>query len=255
MTRPDRVVLYSAIYGGYDRPKPLPAALDVPAVMITDNDDTARTAAEYGWSPFVVRHGIVTTKGDPAKLAPMLAHKWWKTHPHALLGLSEMIAGYTMRDVGPVDVALWVDGSMILNTAEYGARCLQALGDDDIAFTSHPWRGCAIAEGEYSATLPRYANTPVAQQTAFYARFHPRGWGLLATGAIAWRVNPVTRAFGHVWWDECLNWSHQDQVSLPVLLRLAGERQLVPLGGMSLSWNKNLPWERWWTLAPHSLSP
>lgn len=265
------VVLFSAIYGGYDEPKPLPAGLDAPAIMLTDRPETAHLASAAGWHAFVVPHGIATTKGDPARLAPMLAHKWWKTHPQALneLTIEAAIGADAMAwlvEQGPardddgtlcrgVEVALWVDGSMTITAPDYGARCLAALGSDDVAFTPHPWRTCAIAEGEYSATLARYSNTQVAAQTEFYGRFHPRGWGLIATGAIAWRVNLMTRAFGHAWWEEQLNWSHQDQISLPVLLRLTDEHQFGPMEGVALAWNRNLPWEQWWTLANHAIAP
>jgi len=265
LVRPDKAadlnaIIYSAIYGGYDEPKPFPYGLDVPAVMITDNLRTAHQASVLGWYSFVVPHGIVTTKGNPAKLAPMLAHKWWKTHPGQLRGLSVKAArgGCAMAALAMIEaaeIALWVDGSIAIDGSPYGARCLQALGSDDIAFTRHPWRDCALAEGDYSATLARYADTRVKEQTDFYRGFHPRRWGLIATGAIAWRINPLTRAFGEVWWDEQLNWSHQDQVSLPILLRLADEHQLAPLEGANLAWNMNLPWERWWSLANHAVAP
>lgn len=251
----DGVVIYSAIYGGYDEPKPLPPGLDVPAIMFTDRLETAHRASALGWRSFLVPHGIVTAKGDPARLAPMLAHKWWKTHPQALnsRSIEQAIGGYAMLSLDPVDVALWVDGSMTLARPDYGAACLAALGDDDAAFTRHPWRDCALVEGEYSATLARYSSTRVREQTEFYSRFHPRRWGLIATGAIAWRINDKTETLGRYWWEECLTWSHQDQVSLPVLLRLADENSLAGVPG--LRWSMNLPWEQWWRLGFHSVSP
>lgn len=231
--------VYSAIYGDYDEPKPLPAGRDFAAIMYTDSQDTAWKASELGWVVRIVPHGVATCNGDPAKVAPMLAHKHWKTHPGQVVRLGE--------------IALWVDGSITITRPDYGAACVAALGNDDIALTPHPWRDCAIAEGEYSATLARYASTPVGEQTRFYAGFHPRGWGLFATGAIAWRTTPDVIAFSRHWWHECLNWSHQDQVSLPVLLRMEQE---VGLEGVErLRWNNNLRWEQWWTLSHHAVAP
>ena len=244
-------LVYSAIYGGYDEPKPLPAGLDCPAVMFTDSEDTAAAAGDLGWLPFVVRHGIATRNGNPAKTGPMLAHKYWKTHPVRAL----TAVGYT-EDQCCLRVALWVDGSLAIQTPDYGARCLRALGRDDIALTPHPWRDCAIAEGEYSATLPRYRGTGVDAQTRFYADHvgHPRGWGLFASGAIAWRITGSVEEFGEYWWKECLTWSHQDQVSLPVMLRLMEKGQL-PGVDQKLRWNSNLPWEQWWHLNHHAVAP
>lgn len=242
-------ILYTAIYGGYDDPKPLPAGLDVPAVLFTDSPETAKAAEVAGWMPVVVPHRVATCNGDPAKTGPMLAHKWWKTHP------SRVYSAVVEPDLGFVtpDVALWIDGSITPRVADYGAVCLAALGGHDLALTPHPWRDCAIEEGRYSATLPRYQGTGVDRQTEFYAGFHPPHWGLFASGALAWRVNPVTAAFGELWWRECLNWSHQDQVSLPILLRMADTGQLE-LGGR-LDWNRNLLWEQAWTLANHRVAP
>jgi hypothetical protein len=236
-------VVYTAIYGGYDEPKPLPPDLDCAAVLVTDSDATAALGISRGWRPLIIPHRVATTNGDPAKLAPMLAHKWWKTHPQALATL------------GGLDIALWVDGSIELATPDYVALCARALGRDDLALCPHPWRDCAIAEGEYSATLPRYQQTPVGAQTAFYERTvaHPRGWGLFASGVLAWRLTPATAAFGEWWWRECLTWSHQDQVSLPVLLRLSDKGELEGTAGMG--WNRNLGWEQWWRLHHHAVAP
>lgn len=247
-------VIYSAIYGGYDDPKPLPAGLGIPAYMFTDTFETAMAAGELGWTPRVVPHGVATLNGDPGRVAPMLAHKYWKTHP------GDLAWPHAPADV---DVAIWVDGSITIARPDFPELCLAALRQDDLALTPHPWRNCALAEGDYSATLPRYAGTGVDRQTEFYRSLgHPRGWGLFASGVLAWRLNEATRAFGRYWWHECLNWSHQDQVSLPVLLRLAGERQLVMTDRATaearvaqLAWNANLPWEQWWTLNHHKIAP
>jgi len=48
------------------------------------------------------------------------------------------------------------------------------------------------------------------------------------------------------WWHECLRWSHQDQVSLPVLLRMSDRGELPPV-----RWNTNMPWAQWWGLHEH----
>lgn len=223
-----RVGLYTAIYGESDWPKPIPH-LGIPCVMYTDSERTASQAREQGWEARIVRHYISTTRGDPRIVAPMLAHKFWKTHPDLALPYME--------------VSLWVDGSMEILTDDYAARCLAALGDDDWACVPHPARRCIYPEAEYSATLTwRYDAPSIQAQAQFYSSFHPRDWGLIATGANVrrhtWDVTELCRQ----WWDENLNWSHQDQLSLPVLLRLAEGR---------VRYNYNLPWFQWWHLHEH----
>lgn len=231
----DRVAVYTAIYGPYDRVKPAPAG--VRSVLYTDLRSTAAAAHELGWEPRVVRHGIATLHGAPAVTAPMLAHKWWKTHPQLALP--------------DVDVSIWLDGSMETVVPDLADRCLQALGGDDWVMVRHPWRDCAIEEGYYSATLTwRYDHDALTRQTDFYARFHPRHWGLFATGANVRRHGDEVALLCDQWWRECVHWSHQDQVSLPVLLRLA-QLDMLPGLGRPVQWNTNMPWDEWWKLHEH----
>jgi hypothetical protein len=226
-----KVALYTAIYGDSDWPKPIPH-IGVPAIMYTDSEDTAKRALEQGWDEArIVRHYICTTRGKLSITAPMLAHKYWKTHPELA--------------VPGVDVSLWVDGSMEILVNDYVLRCLTALGEDDWACVPHPARQCIYPEAEYSATLTwRYDSPSIRAQAEFYSAFHPRDWGLIATGANVRRHTPDVIELCHQWWDENLNWSHQDQLSLPVLLRLAEGR---------VRYNYNLPWFQWWWLHEHGI--
>jgi hypothetical protein len=223
-----KIALYSAIYGGYERcARPLPAQLGVPAYLYTDNPEIEAP----GWEVRVVRHGIATTRGQPSITAPMLAHKWWKTHP-----------ALACPDV---DISLWIDGSMELVYPDYVNRCLGALGKDDWSMVPHPHRTCIYPEAEVSETLWwRYDPPSIRAQADWYRDHvaHPPGWGLMATGANARRHTDQVLALSQQWWDECVNWSHQDQLSLPVLLRLWEGR---------VRYNYNMPWHLWWRLHHH----
>ena len=224
-----RVALYTAIYGNSDWVKPAPD-VDIECTLFTDSAETADEAQSQGWSTWIVPHNIATLKGDPRITAPMLAHKWWKTHPE--LACPE------------ADASIWIDGSMEVQVNDFLDRCLHALGADDWACVPHPSRGCIYTEGEYSATLTwRYDPESILAQIGFYEQFHPRDWGLIATGHNVRRHTPEVIELGHQWWDECLTWSHQDQLSLPVLLRIWEER--------GLKWNMDLPWHHWWKLHEH----
>jgi len=222
------VALYSAIYGDSDWVKPIPD-LGVPCVLYTDRDLVAP-----GWEVRVVRHHIATSKGEPRITAPMLAHKFWKTHPHLA--------------VPDADVSLWVDGSMQIVVDDYVDRCLAALDVDDWSCVRHPVRACIYPEAELSATLTwRYDAASINAQAAWYRAIgHPANWGLVATGANVRRHTANVVELGELWWQECLNWSHQDQLSLPVLLRLSEGK--VPF-------NYNLPWFQWWHLYEHGARP
>jgi len=212
-----KVGIYTAVYGGYETPKKLPDNLE--GVLYTDNPDLV---APSNWD-VRVRNMEHVAPGDP-----MMQHKWWKTHP---------------EDAMPgVDVSLWIDGSMEVTTGDYVERCVAALGGDDWATVRHPHRFCIYPEAAFSATLARYFGQPILQQADFYRTIgHPADWGLHATGSNARRHTDLVLEISDLWWEECVRWSHQDQLSLPVLFRLRPE----------LKWNYNIPWFDWWYLHPH----
>lgn len=218
-----RMALYSALYGEYDWVKPVPD-LGVPAYLFSDRPRDAP-----GWEVVVVNHGIATLHGNPATTAPMLAHKFWKCHPALAVPWA--------------DVTMWIDGSMEIVVDDYVSRCLKALDDDEWSTVRHPARSCIYPEADFSATLTwRYDSESILKQAAFYRSIgYGAGLGLVATGANIRRHTPTVIQVGEQWWDECLTWSHQDQISLPVLFWLHPE----------LKWNFNLPWHTDWILHPH----
>lgn len=210
-----RVAIYSALYGGYEEPKPLPEGLDVPAFMYTDNAELHAP----GWTIIYAPLGGLGS--------PMMRAKYWKT-----------------RSLITPDVSIWVDASVSILDASFPERCVDALGDDDWAAVKHPARDCVYDEAIYSATLPRYAGAALAEQATYYRSIgHPAHWGLLANGVIVRRRVAAAEKLNHQWWYECVERTWQDQVSLPVLLRLAGE---------ALRWNMNIPWHGWWSHVEHS---
>lgn len=219
-----RVALTSAIYGGYDRPKKLPADLDVTGFLFTDSEETWDLAAEAGWTP------ILDEMDDVAE-TPMLRAKWWKTHP--------------LSAAPGFDASIWLDGSMTIVVDDFVGKCLAALKADDVSFTPHPERTCIHTEARVTESLARYADCRPVAQANFYRSVvgHPDDWGLFASGAFTVRHNERTRRWGQLWWDDCVNWTYQDQLSLPVITRLE------EAGG--LTWNRDMPWHLWWHLAGH----
>jgi Protein of unknown function (DUF616) len=222
--------VYSAIYGDYDQPKSAAKIMsDRRPVMYTDTKETAEQARKQGWQPVIVNHSWSSPNGDPAIVTPMLNHKYWKCHPDVALPES--------------DLSIWIDGSIEVTTEAFVENCLKALDNDDWACMRHPARDCIYPEADYSATLTwRYDAGAMLAQAAHYRNFHPSNWGLIATGANVRRHTPEVIETSHLWWDEIINWSHQDQISLPVLLRLREDK---------VKWNMNLSWHQDWTLHPH----
>lgn len=229
-----KVGIYSALYGAYDTFKDVQVGHRIKMFHDLKNWDLGGPDQGFdlvsGYDLVYYPHRIVSRHGDPALVAPMLAHKWWKTHP------TEALPG--------VDVSIWVDASITLH-AGFVEHALRALGDDDWAMVPHPWRDCIFDEAEYSASLPRYASlgTAIRRQAAWYTEMgHPTHWGLPATGVIVRRHTPAVARLSDYWWHECFHWSHQDQISLPVLMRSFAH---------DVKYNYNLPWEHLWSLSPH----
>jgi hypothetical protein len=219
------VVVYSAIYDGYERPKPLPVDLGVPAVLYTDDPDIDAP----GWEVRVVTDHLPPGAGshDPLASEAMMRHKFWKCHPRLA--------------VPDADVSIWLDGQMQITVPSFVDKCVTALGDDDWTVVTHPYRDCVYAEADFSARLARYhAPTLKAQVDRYWASGHPAHGGLFATGANVRRHTRIVEKVSESWWIECLD-SHQDQVSLPVIFRMTPE----------LRWNSNMPWWQWWTIHPH----
>lgn len=239
---PARVVVYSAIFGGYNTPKQIPPSLECHAVLFTDSEQTAELAAAAGWCPRVVASPYdelehdAAAYGDPAVVVPMLRHKWFKTHPSEALG------------IGKYEASIWIDGSMQIVRDDFVELCLTALGEDDWSMMTHPSRDCIYPEADYSATLIwRYDAPSINAQSAHYRNFHPPGTGLIATGFNVRRNTAAVERVGRLWWHEITRWSHQDQISLPVLLHINDNDRT----GERVRWNRNLPWHQWLTHWPH----
>lgn len=227
-----KTVVLSALYGQYEWPKPVPPDLGVPAILMTDDADTPAG----GWEVWHQRPQFMApfTVADPAATVPMMRHKYWKCYPELAL----LMTGHT-----DADVVIWLDASMTITEPNFVDLCLEVLGDDDWAVMKHPWRTCVYDEANFSGLLSRYDKVSLDRQSDFYRTIgHPPNWGLFATGFSVRRMTDVVKEIGDQWWWECSTRTHQDQVSLPVLFRLAEHR---------LKWNTNLPWAKWWHLAEH----
>lgn len=219
------VAIVTAIYGGYDRPKPVNWDSTVPGYLYTDRYETALEADKLGWLTILDED----PDGDETK-TPMLKAKYVKTHMHIA--------------TKHADKLIWLDGSMTVTSDDFVTQVMIALAGDDVALTPHPLRRCIRPEALVTAALARYSDCDPIKQVNFYDNIgHPRDWGLFASGAFAIRNNALTRAWGDHWWHECVTRTYQDQLSLPVITRIMEQK--------GLRWNQNLPWAQWWGITDH----
>lgn len=193
---PDAAIL-TAIYGGYDDLKPaLPQeGMDVEWVLVTD--DPGILDGHLGWR--------VVHERRPG-MHPNRAAKHPKFRPWE----------YT-----DAPASVWVDGSCRVFAPWFAAQALSYA--DPIAQFAHPDRDCIYDEAREALTVAKYAGEPVSEQAACYmAAGHPEHWGLWAATVIARQHTPAVRSLGEAWTAHVDQWSFEDQISQPFVLRNLG---------------------------------
>lgn len=187
----NKIAVYSCITQGYDEPKDQAHILDVDWIMYCDTPlDTA------AWS---MRK--VTPPMPPRKTAKFMK-----------VNIPLPIQKY--------EYSIWIDGSVTITSPDFVDMAISRLDSSCIALFSHPERDCIYDEAVASMDFPKYDQTDLLRQVAYYRdNRHPRHWGLWAGGIIARRHCPETNALMARWWSEIRRWGVQDQLSLPVALR------------------------------------
>ena len=184
--------IISGIYGGYDKPKiPLPQSIPVNYVMLTD-DPKLRAP---GWNVLY----DINRRRD--------------IHPRLQAKVPKLMPWEFAPDDGPW---IWVDGHIQIDSRMFAEQALSAV--DTLGQWVHPDRDCLHAEAEFCRDFPKYNSERVGEQAEFYATAgHPHHWGLWATGVIVYKFELPHLA--QDWWDEMNQWTYQDQVSQPFVLR------------------------------------
>ncbi len=181
------MIVYTAIYGGYDPLHDHPEHPDVDEwVCFTDGDVEAD-----GW----------TVIHEPARYPhPRLAAKWWKCHP-------------------PAGDTFWVDGSVWIQDTEIIDIVAKNLTDAPMTMFPHPQRICIVPEADVSRGMQKYAGLDVDGQAVYYlTQGWPRNAGLWASTVIGRRDTKELREFGGAWFAHNELFTYQDQLSLPPLL-------------------------------------
>lgn len=215
------MIVFSAIFGGHDHPKP-PRPHPRVSEWVLFTDDPGAYAP--GWRVVV---------SDPPGATPRMRGKWHKCHPPE----------------SPDDLSLFLDGSIRLRDPDLIEAALGALEAADWAMFRHPDRSDVRSEVLASEGMAKYAGARLREQLAAYeAELSPgdlAGLHLWAAGVLARRHTPAVLAAGRAWYDECARWTAQDQVSLPVVL---DRYQITPaaLGAGGSLWGN-----RHFTVEPH----
>ena len=193
-----RVALITACYGAYDPVRPLPEwhGFD-DAVCVTDDP----SIVGEGWRVHV----------EPRDEHPRLAAKRPKMLP------------WLFTDC---DAAVWLDASFEIVGEGFSEWARNHVSWNDFVVWVHPEGRTDIRqEVEVCWFFPKYEQYPLKEQLSHYVeQGMPQHWGLFAGGTVGWRFTDEAREFGERWYQEQVDWSIQDQVSLPFLLWDSGKK-------------------------------
>lgn len=188
-----RIVVYTAVLGGYDELRPPIGTnrMDARFVCFTD----ARVAAHTGWQMEYV-------DGSASVDARVRYARFIKAHPHTLLGAHE--------------ISIWVDANLelVADPAELAAF----VDTRDIATFAYPstygLRDCIYQEAQ--ACVERGKDDPVLifeQMARFVSEGYPVHNGLVETSIVVRRNSTGIVVFNEGWWREIKNGSRRDQLS------------------------------------------
>lgn len=191
MTMPAKFVVYTAVFGAYDRVSEVDSSWDCDFVCFTDNPDLLPS----GW-----RVVLVDLDGD----SPAQINRRYKMLPHIYFPNYEC--------------SLYVDGNIkiVKNPCDLFAKYLD---DGVIAIPKHQDRDCAYEEASICIKSGIVSGQVTARQMGRYAaEGFPKNYGLTENGVIFRRhhdekVVPVMNR----WWDEYRLGGKRDQLSLPYL--------------------------------------
>ena len=213
---PLRLIVYTALLGGYDLPRPAPVGetseIETRFLCFTDG------SAGSGWEQ--IRCDATDTLDARIRRA-----RYFKTQPHKVLPTH--------------DVSIWIDANLELTTSPL--LLLDALGISDIATFAYPStygeRDCIYQEA--AACVERGKDDPMVIERHI-ARYRTEGYpchsGLVETSIVVRRNNASSQVFNDCWWAEIVGGSRRDQLSFnyvawvlnqPYSL-LAGSRQWNP---------------------------
>lgn len=188
-----RIVVYTAIFGGYDRLKPQPEIPGVEYVCFTDD----RSLATSPWRLVVER---------PRHAHPRMSAKHYKLFPHRVLPRNPL--------------TVWIDGSVAIKRSDFPEVFLSHVNESGMALLPHPDRDDIYDEAELSIKMRKYFDQPILEQVEHYrAEGYPAKNGLWACTVMARDArNRRLRRLHRRWMRHNRRWSYQDQISLPFLL-------------------------------------
>jgi len=192
-----QVSILSACFGGYDSPTPVPTqTVEHEAVLVTDS--------------------ITQIKGWKSKI--------WEPKTVDIRTASKRVKCQPMRCVSDnADVVVWMDAQFIIKSPKFIEWCLTSLGKSQIALMEHVHSSSISEEatrGRGPAGRGRFTTMDTLGQVHSYIDSgHPDDWGMYHSGLMIYRTNPKVIAMLDDWLAEQEQWSTQDEISLPYVIK------------------------------------
>jgi hypothetical protein len=184
-----KVIFYTAIFGGRDNLHPA-STMDSKCDYICFSDKSYDVPP---WQVTVLK----------SEIGARLEAKFYKINSHDA--------------IPQADISIWVDGN--ISPRINIDQVLDILGDNDLVIYRHPQRDCVYSEGQ--ECIKRGLDSPEVikkQLDRYRSEGYPEHYGLYCGGMIIRRHTKEIQEFNKLWWDEIINNSIRDQISLPYCL-------------------------------------
>jgi hypothetical protein len=183
------IVIYTALFGGYDSLKEPPADIDN-CDFICFTDDLSLRSDIYN---IRFTRPISECSNRSAKIFKLLPHKYFSEYSYSI----------------------WIDGSITLRGEMVSKLVTHYLNDNNFAVFRHNRRNCLYEEMEVCVQSGK-DNIPVMRRQI--DRYHDSGYpennGLAACTVLVRKHNALdVRAFDDLWYSEVKSGSKRDQLS------------------------------------------
>jgi hypothetical protein len=218
-----KVAIVTAIFGNYDsfKEQHVDGADLVDWYCFTDNLTVDKSKIQ--WKIINRPYHLENTKGNAGinafgnitcpRVYNMMCAKYYKIQTHAI----DILKDY--------DYYIWIDGSIFLRQefVTLMMRMLYHYQPSTLVSFKHSARSSVHAEFLESVNMNKYRAQPLTQQyQAYVNEKFPDNLGLFEnTVMIKKNCDLVNKAFD-MWWEHNLQYSYQDQISLPFIIWKSG---------------------------------
>ena len=187
-----RIAIYTAFTGNYDHLKD-PEVIDDKCdyICFTDNPDL---------------------KSDVWEIRPMEECSFDNNRK------AKQYKVFPDRYLSDYDYSFWIDATfkIVGSIREYIYKYINS----SMLVVVHPERDCIFQEAHSSVQFPRYSKYLIRKQVEYYNEMGmPKNYGLPSLGVIFRKhSDPKIMDLMNQWWEEIINYTNQDQLSLTYLM-------------------------------------